>query len=315
MLYEDSGVSIAKGDELVEFLRKLNPDIGGFGGAFPADVLKDYRDPVLVASTDSIGTKVLLGLRTGLIDGLGYDLVGMVVNDIAVMNARPLFFLDYYATGSLDLDIAKRILATTVKALSEINCVLLGGETAELPGLMNGFEVAGFVVGVAEKEAMPRKEDVRPGMKVLGLQSSGPHSNGYSLIRKAFENKEISPDLAQMLMAPTLLYVKSCLRAFELGAVAAAHITGGGIPGNLIRVLPDGVGATVNLPGIPEVFKIIQKEGDIPDDEMISVFNLGWGMLFIAPEESADRIIAELGARELGETREGKREVEILWSF
>ncbi|MGC8894628.1 MAG: phosphoribosylformylglycinamidine cyclo-ligase [candidate division WOR-3 bacterium] len=313
MRYKDSGVDTAKGDELVEFLRKLNPDIGGFGGAFPADFLRDYVNPVLVASTDSIGTKVLLGLRTGLLDGLGYDLVGMVVNDIAVMNARPLFFLDYYATGRLDLDMAKRLLSTVVKALSEIDCVLLGGETAELPGLMEDFEIAGFVVGIAERDTMPKKESVKPGMRVLGLRSSGPHSNGYSLIRKVFEDKRIPDDLAKALMAPTTLYVKQCLRAFELGAVAAAHITGGGIPGNLVRVLPNGLGAVVRLPEIPEVFRTIQDQGGIPSEEMASVFNLGWGMLFIAPEAEAEGIIRELGAVDLGWITEGERGVKIDW--
>jgi phosphoribosylformylglycinamidine cyclo-ligase len=313
MLYSDSGVDIAKADALVEFLKTLNPDIGGFGGAFPADFIKDYVNPVLVASTDSIGTKVLLGLRTGLLDGLGYDLVGMVVNDIAVMNARPLFFLDYYATGRLDLGIAKRLLISVTKALSEINCVLLGGETAELPGVMNDLEIAGFVVGVVERDSMPRKENVRPGMRVLGLRSSGPHSNGYSLIRKVFESKEISPRLAEMLMAPTIIYVNQCLKAFELGAVVAAHITGGGIPGNLVRVLPDGLRAELRLSEIPEVFRIIQEEGRIPREEMASVFNLGWGMLFVAPEEKADAIARELGAADLGCITTGERGVILNW--
>ncbi len=313
MLYKDSGVDISKGDELVEFLRKLNPEIGGFGGAFPAHFLKDYVNPVLVASTDSIGTKVLLGIRTGLLDGLGYDLVGMVVNDIAVMNARPLFFLDYYATGRLDLEVAKRVLKTVVDALSGIDCLLLGGETAELPGVMEDFEIAGFVVGVAEKDAMPKKENVGPGMRVLGLRSSGPHSNGYSLIRKVFEGREISPELARALMAPTIIYVNQCLRAFELGAVAAAHITGGGIPGNLVRVIPDGLRADLRLPNIPEVFRVIQKEGNIPDEEMASVFNLGWGMLFVAPEDKAEVIIRELGTVDLGAITEGERGVTLDW--
>ena len=313
MLYKDSGVDIGKGDELVEFLRGLNPDIGGFGGAFPANFLKDYVNPVLVSSTDSIGTKVLLGLRTGLLDGLGHDLVGMVVNDIAVMNARPLFFLDYYATGKLELDVAKKILSSVVKALSEIDCVLLGGETAELPGVMNDLEVAGFVVGVAEKNAMPRKENVKPGMRVLGLASSGPHSNGYSLIRRVFEGENIPPDLAKALMAPTILYVNQCLMAFELGAVGAAHITGGGIPGNLVRVLPEGVAAEVHLPGVPEIFRTIQQKGGIPSEEMASVFNLGWGMLFVVPEEKAERFAHELGTTDLGCITPGERGVILDW--
>jgi len=313
MLYKDSGVDIEKGDALVEFLRKLNPDIGGFGSAFPANFLKDYVNPVLVASTDSIGTKVLLGLRTGLLDGLGHDLVGMVVNDIAVMNARPLFFLDYYATGKLELDVAKKILSSVVKALSEIDCVLLGGETAELPGVMNDLEVAGFVVGVAEKDAMPRNENVKAGMRVLGLASSGPHSNGYSLIRRVFEGENIPPDLAKALMAPTILYVNQCLMAFELGAVGAAHITGGGIPGNLVRVLPEGVAAEVHLPGVPEIFRTIQEHGGIPSEEMASVFNLGWGMLFVVPEEKAERFAHELGTTDLGCITPGERGVILDW--
>lgn len=313
MLYRDSGVDIEKGDALVEFLRKLNPDIGGFGGAFPADFIKDYVNPVLVASTDSIGTKVLLGLRTGLLDGLGYDLVGMVVNDIAVMNARPIFFLDYYATGRLELETAKRILSSVVKALSEIDCVLLGGETAELPGVMEDFEIAGFAVGVAERDSMPKNENVKAGMRVIGLPSSGPHSNGYSLIRKVFEGKEISPDLAKSLMAPTIIYVNQCLRAFELGAVAAAHITGGGIPGNLVRVLPEEVTATVRLADTPEIFRIIQREGNIPSEEMASVFNLGWGMLFVVPEDRAETLTRELGATDLGCITTGERGVIIDW--
>lgn len=313
MLYKDSGVDIEKGDKLVDFLRTLNPEIGGFGGAFPADFLKDYVNPVLVASTDSIGTKVLLGLKTGLLDGLGYDLVGMVVNDIAVMNARPLFFLDYYATDRLELEIAQRVLSSVVRALSEINCVLLGGETAELPGVMNDLEIAGFVVGVAERDSMPRKDNVKPGMRVLGLRSSGPHSNGYSLIRKVFEGEEIPPGVAEMLMAPTIIYVNQCLRAFELGAIVAAHITGGGIPGNLARVLPKGLAAEIRLPGVPEVFRTIQREGGIPSEEMASVFNLGWGMLFVVPEDSAQAFAQELGTTDLGCITTGEGGVIIDW--
>jgi phosphoribosylformylglycinamidine cyclo-ligase len=178
---------------------------------------------------------------------------------------------------------------------------------------MNDLEIAGFVVGIAERDSMPRKENVRPGMRVLGLRSSGPHSNGYSLIRKVFESKEISPRLAEMLMAPTIIYVNQCLKAFELGAVVAAHITGGGIPGNLVRVLPDGLRAELRLPEIPEVFRIIQEEGRIPREEMASVFNLGWGMLFVAPEEKADAIARELGATDLGCITTGERGVILNW--
>ena len=311
MLYKDSGVDIGKGDELVEFLRKLSPAIGGFAGEFPVGFLKDYVNPVLVASTDSIGTKVDLARKTGLMDGLGYDLVGMVVNDIAVAGARPLFFLDYYATGRLELEVAKTVLAGVVEALAEIDCVLLGGETAELPGVMADFEIAGFVVGVAERSAIPRPENVKPGMKVLGLPSSGPHSNGYSLIRKVFEGKDISPELARALMAPTRLYVRQCLRAFELGAVGAAHITGGGIPGNLARVLPEGARAELALPGVPEVFSVIQEQGDIPPWEMLSVFNLGWGMILVTPEDRAPVISQELGTTELGCITTGQRGVSV----
>ncbi len=265
MLYREAGVDIDKAEELVKFLQGINPDIGGFSGAFDLEaIIGKYDDPVLLATSDGIGTKILLGLRTGLLDGLGQDLVAMCANDLAVAGAEPLFLLDYFATGKLDLEVAKKVLGGAVKALEEIGCALLGGETAELPGLVNEFDVAGFMVGVAPRSRLPDPAKVAPGMVVLGLRSSGPHSNGFSLIRKIFEGKEISPDLARALMAPTRLYVREALRAYDLGAVVQAHITGGGIPGNLVRVLPEGVRAALRIPEPPEVFKVIQREGKVP---------------------------------------------------
>ncbi len=311
MFYRDSGVDIDKADQLVRFLSENNPFIGGFAGGVPAGFLKKYQEPVLFAATDGIGTKILLGQRTGLLDGLGYDLVGMCVNDLVTVNARPVLFLDYYATGRLELDTAKRVLSSVIKALKEIDCPLVGGETAELAGLVNGFDVAGFVVGVAERSKVPKASDLAPGMRLLGLRSSGPHSNGYSLIRKAFEGKEISDALATALMAQTKLYVSETLRAFELGATAAAHITGGGIPGNLIRVLPEGVQAKVRLPGVPEVFQEIQKAGQVPEHEMIRVFNMGWGMILVFPEDKAEIAIRELGAVDIGYLEAGPKAVQV----
>ena len=312
MLYRDSGVDLDKAEELVRFLQGINPDIGGFSGAFDLEaVVGKYDDPVLLATSDGIGTKILLGLRTGLLDGLGQDLVAMCANDLAVAGAEPLFFLDYFATERLDLEVAKRVLAGVVRALEEIGCALLGGETAELPGMLRGFDVAGFMVGVASRSRLPDPAKVAPGMLVLGLRSSGPHSNGFSLIRKVFENKPLSPELARALMEPTRLYVKEALKAYDLGAVVQAHVTGGGIPGNLIRVLPEGTRAVLRLPEPPEVFKVIQREGDVPAEEMARVFNLGWGLLMVVPPERAELIRQELGAEVLGEIEEGEREVRL----
>ncbi len=311
MLYRDAGVDIEAGEELVRFLVENNPFIGGFAGGVDAGFLRNYREPVLFAATDGIGTKIILGQRTGLLDGLGQDLVAMCVNDLVTVNAKPLFFLDYYATGKLELAVAKRLLKSVISALESIDCPLIGGETAELPGMVEGFDVAGFAVGVAEKSLVPRKEDIEPGMLVVGLRSSGPHSNGYSLIRKVFEPSDLKGDLAQQLMAPTRLYVREVLRAFEMGAVAAAHITGGGIPGNLVRVLPEGTRAVVELPDIPGVFKQIQSKGDVPWEEMLKTFNMGFGMMLVAPRSEAEAIADHLHGAILGEIVQGEPGVEV----
>ncbi len=312
MLYKDSGVDIDKAERLVKFLQGINPDIGGFSGAFDLEaIIGKYDDPVLLATSDGIGTKILLGLRTGLLDGLGQDLVAMCANDLAVAGAEPLFFLDYYATGKLELEVAEKVLAGVVRALEQVGAVLLGGETAELPGLVNGFDVAGFMVGVASKSRLPDPAKVTPGMVVLGLPSSGPHSNGYSLIRKIFEGEELSPELAEALMEPTRIYVREALRAYDLGAVVEAHITGGGIPGNLVRVLPEGTRAVLKIPKPPEIFEVIQRRGQVPWEEMLRVFNLGWGLLIIVSPERAETIEEELGARRLGFIEEGEREVLV----
>src|SRR5579863_5991376 len=267
--YKDAGVDIDAGEALVARIAPAaratsrpgtGADLGGFGGLFDLKAA-GFKDPVLVASTDGVGTKLKIAIETGLFDGIGQDLVAMCVNDIVVQGAEPLFFLDYYASGKLDVDSAAQVIEGIARACKESGCALIGGETAEMPGLYakGDFDLAGFSVGAVERgHVLPRTAEMVPGDILIGVASSGVHSNGYSLVRKVVEKSGLGWDadapfaagtkLGDALLTPTRLYVKSALEALRVGGVKGfAHITGGGITENLPRALPDGLNAAVDL--------------------------------------------------------------------
>ncbi len=320
--YEEAGVSIARGDALVDALRPhaaasarlgVMGSLGGFGSLFDIGAL-GLRDPVLVSGTDGVGTKLLVAIEAGaanpaLHDGIGQDCVAMCVNDILCQGAQPLFFLDYFATGGLDVDLATRVVAGIAKACAAVDCALVGGETAEMPGLYEPghYDLAGFCVGAAERGALlPRLGGVREGDIVVGVASSGAHSNGFSLLRRLVADQGLAwgdaapfdPDrtLAEALLIPTALYVKPALvavaRAGE-GLRAMAHITGGGLPGNLPRVLPDGFGARMDPSAWtrPPVFDWVMETGRIAKSEAYSAFNMGLGLCVVASPDAADTVI------------------------
>src|SRR5947208_5075227 len=287
--YRDAGVDIEEGDALVERIKlharkTLRPEvlagIGGFGGLF--EVPKGYREPVLVAGTDGVGTKLKLAFTSDRHETVGIDLVAMSVNDVVVCGAEPVAFLDYFATSRLRADQAERVVAGIAEGCVRAGCALIGGETAELPGFYaeGEYDLAGFCVGVVEKSRILDGSRVRAGDVVLGLASSGLHSNGYSLVRKVFGDRP-SGDLLDALLEPTRIYVKDCLALRDaLDVHAFAHVTGGGLPGNLPRVLPPEHRAVLRRSSwqTPEIFSRIQKAGAVADAEMLRTFNMGVGM-------------------------------------
>lgn len=317
--YRNAGVDIDAGERLVERIKPhaaatARPEvlggIGGFGGLFrfPAE---RFRDPVLVAGTDGVGTKLKLALETDRIDGLGHDLVAMCANDVAVTGAEPLFFLDYFATGRLDVARGERLIAGIASGCREAECALIGGETAEMPGIYAGgdFDLAGFCVGAVERDAILGGDAVRPGDELVGVASSGPHSNGYSLVRRILADSASDLDepladgrlLAEALLAPTVIYVRA-IRALlaDVPVHALAHITGGGIVDNLPRVLPAGCGARIDSGSWPRppVFDWIARTGDLPEDELFRVFNMGVGLVAVVAAGATDaaaRTFAALG--------------------
>ena len=312
MRYRDAGVDIAQADKLVELIRKLNPkgssQIGPFAGLFDlTEILKDYTAPVLVSSTDGIGTKTRIALEYRKFEGLGQDVVAMNVNDLVCLGAKPLFFLDYYATAQLDLEMSREIFAGLVRACNEAHCVLIGGETAQLRDLFvraDDFELVGFVVGIAERSKIPNPQLVEPGDVLIGLASRGPHCNGFSLIRKIIETAKLDlrrtyPEagerpLGELLLEPMPIYsnivFKLCERFFVKGA---AHITGGGIVGNLVRALNERVDAVVEQGSwpIPKLFRAFQRWGEVPEDELWGVFNMGLGFIVIVPRAQAYAVL------------------------
>jgi phosphoribosylformylglycinamidine cyclo-ligase len=305
--YRGSGVDIGAGDRLVDRLKEKFPGIGGFGGAFPFDPSK-YKKPVLVAGTDGVGTKLLLAIECGRLEGVGYDLVGMCANDVASCGAQPLFFLDYYATGKLDVEQAEEVVMSIGAACREAGCVLLGGETAEMPGLYaeQHFDLAGFCVGVADEGNLLGPEKVKEGDILIGMPSSGIHSNGFSLVRKIVSDEMITlsstapwgeGDYGAELLTPTRLYVKSVLAAMEAGGVTgAAHITGGGLPGNVARAIPEGLSAEIDTDSwdVPPVFDWLAKTGPVEWDEMLSTFNMGVGMVLVVRTKKESKILRAL---------------------
>jgi phosphoribosylformylglycinamidine cyclo-ligase len=305
--YRDAGVDIDAGDRLVENIkpfakRTMRPEvlagIGGFGALF--EISKNYRNPVLVSGTDGVGTKLKLAFQLNRHDTVGIDLVAMSVNDILVQGAEPLFFLDYFACGRLDVDIATHVVRGVAAGCEQAGCALIGGETAEMPGMYpeGEYDLAGFAVGVVEKEHIITGLTIREGDAVLGLASSGAHSNGYSLIRKIIEknNTDLSADfngetLMEVIMAPTRIYVKPVLELMKrLPVKGLAHITGGGLVENIPRVLPEDVVAVLQKASwdMPPFFRWLQQQGNVLDSEMHRVFNCGIGMALIMAPEFAD---------------------------
>jgi phosphoribosylformylglycinamidine cyclo-ligase len=334
--YRDAGVDIDAGDALVERIkprvaRTMRPEvlagIGGFGAMVELPVER-YRRPVLVSGTDGVGTKLRLAIETGGHDTIGIDLVAMCANDVVVQGAEPLFFLDYYATGRLNVEVAARVIEGIVEGCMQAGAALVGGETAEMPGMYGGedYDLAGFCVGVVEKEAIIDGSLVQPGDAVIGLASSGPHSNGYSLIRKliAVAGATSATQLAgrslfDQLLTPTRIYVKPLLALMSaLPVHALAHITGGGLTGNIPRVLRPGMEVVLQRRAWPRspVFEWLAQTGYIADAEMHRTFNCGIGMIaIVASERAADAmaLLQEHGETALliGEVRRGEREVVI----
>lgn len=316
--YADAGVDITAGNLLVEKIKPLaaqtqRPEvlngIGGFGALF---ALKQYQQPVLVASTDGVGTKLKLALEMKKHDTIGIDLVAMCVNDIVVQGAEPLFFLDYYATGHLNVTLGEQIIRGIAAGCRQAGTALVGGETAEMPGMYPGeeYDLAGFCVGVVEKSAIIDGSKVQPGDVLIGLASSGPHSNGYSLIRKILAltgdnlNAEFAEStLGQTLLEPTRIYVKSLLALLKTVPVhAMAHITGGGFIENIPRVLPAHTRAVIRKGAwpIPAIFDWLQIQGEIAEQEMFRTFNCGVGMVVCVAEKEAAKAVAIL--QQMGET-------------
>ena len=328
MTYRDAGVDIDAGNALVERIKPLvrrsfRPEVmgglGGFGALF--DLTGKYREPVLVSGTDGVGTKLKLAQQLGRHDTIGIDLVAMCVNDVLVQGAEPLFFLDYFATGKLDVDTAVAVVGGIARGCELSGCALIGGETAEMPDMYppGEYDLAGFCVAAVEKSQLRDGARVRAGDLLLGIASSGPHSNGYSLIRRIFERAGRPADLdlgggarlVDALMAPTALYVKPVLEL--LGGAqgdaihAMAHITGGGLSENIIRVVPEGLGVDIDAGALalPPVFEWLQREGGVADAEMWRTFNCGIGFVLVVAPDAAVAVEAELSALQLSHRRIG----------
>jgi phosphoribosylformylglycinamidine cyclo-ligase len=335
--YRDAGVDIDAGDDLVERIkpavkRSMRPEVLGGLGGFGALVevpLDRYRRPVMVAGTDGVGTKLRLAIETGRHDTIGIDLVAMCANDVVVQGAEPLFFLDYYATGRLRVEVAERVIKGIVEGCLQAGCALVGGETAEMPGMYEGedYDLAGFCVGLVEKDRIIDGSRTRAGDVIIGLASSGAHSNGYSLIRRLLEvggataSTELDGvPLYDQLLAPTRIYVRSVLALMaEIDVHGIAHITGGGPTGNIPRTLPEGLEAVLeerNWPR-PAVFDWLQRTGRIERDEMHRTFNCGLGMTITVDRADAERALGILRGRGeqawiVGEVRVGNRGAAIL---
>ena len=318
LTYADAGVDTARGAALVDRIRPhvastrrpgADGTIGGFGGVFDLAAAR-YRDPLLVSATDGVGTKLRLAIESGRHDTIGIDLVAMCVNDLVVQGAEPLFFLDYLASGRLRGERDEAIVSGIAEGCRRAGCALIGGETAEMPGMYaaEDYDLAGFAVGAVERDALlPR--DIRAGDAIVGLASSGPHSNGYSLVREVVARSGLALDapapfasetLAETLLAPTRIYVKPILQVLKAhrGLRGFAHITGGGLVENVPRVLPDGLAARLDLDAlrVPDVFRWLAKAGPIEAEEMLRTFNCGVGMVAIVAEGDAEALIASLNA-------------------
>lgn len=317
--YKQAGVDIDAGNALVGRIKPLAKatrrlgsmdDLGGFGALF--DVKKaGYIDPLLVSATDGVGTKLKIAQTAGIHDTIGIDLVAMCVNDLIVQGAEPLFFLDYFATGKLSIDVAEQVIKGIAEGCKLAGCALIGGETAEMPGMYGDgeYDLAGFTVGAVERAKVLPLPTVKEGDVILGLASSGVHSNGFSLVRYILEKRELdfnSPapyasgkTIAESLLVPTRIYVKNCLsaiRAFPTDIKAFAHITGGGLPENLPRVLPDNLGAKINKNAwqLPPVFAWLKEAGNVADHDFLRTFNCGIGMVIVVEKDAVEEISKHL---------------------
>ncbi len=322
MLYKDSGVDIDGVKKLIKIVGE-DTDYPNFAFASPVPLFpEEYKEPYIVMSTDGVGTKIELAIQSGYIEGVVDDLIAMCVNDILVLGAKPVYFLDYIATSSVLIPELASFLVALVKRLNDLDIKLAGGETAQLPDMVQSgkFDVAGFVVGITEQKNIPRINNVQAGDMIIGFPSSGPHSNGFSLIRKILTENNVDLEspfqgepLYKTLLAPTIIYTKDLLPIFDkFNVKGAAHITGGGIPGNLKRALNEKVDARVELKWrIPKIFDFIQRLGNIPDDEMFKVFNMGIGFALIVDPEDGRKIIRDKGGIEIGSILAGTGKVKI----
>jgi len=317
--YAQAGVDIDAGNALVKLIGPLaastkrpgaDAELGGFGGLFDLAKL-NYKDPLLVAANDGVGTKLKVAIEAGLHHTVGIDLVAMSVNDLVVQGAEPLFFLDYFATGKLDVEQARDVISGIAEGCRQANCALIGGETAEMPGMYSGgdYDLAGFAVGIVERGDVLPRANVAAGDALLGIASSGFHSNGFSLVRRIIADKGISyaapfgdtaSSIGEVLLAPTRIYVRSLLAAIRAtGAIKAlAHITGGGFVENIPRVLPKGLVAEIDGTSwaMPEVFRWLMNQGRIEEDEMGRTFNCGIGMVVVVAQEKAEAVMQSLKA-------------------
>jgi phosphoribosylformylglycinamidine cyclo-ligase len=326
LTYADAGVSIDAGNALVKAIGPLarstarpgaDAELGGFGGLFDLKAA-GYDDPLLVAANDGVGTKLKLAIETGRHDGVGIDLVAMCANDLIVQGAEPLFFLDYYATGKLDNEVAAAVVASIAEGCRQAGCALIGGETAEMPGMYSAgdYDLAGFCVGAVDRDKVLTGADIAPGDLILGLASSGVHSNGFSLVRRIIEQQQWDlGSVGAVLLKPTKIYVRSLLPLLHEGKIKGlAHITGGGLLENIPRVLPDGCHAIVDTGQweLPQIFAQLQQGGGTAAEEMARTFNCGIGMAVIVAAEDSDGVSAALEAAgehvfHIGHIREGPR--------
>ncbi|HZU51941.1 MAG TPA: phosphoribosylformylglycinamidine cyclo-ligase [Sphingomicrobium sp.] len=335
LTYADAGVSIDAGNALVKTIAPLaratarpgaNAELGGFGGIFDLKAA-GYRDPLLVAANDGVGTKLKLAIETGIHAGVGIDLVAMCANDLIVQGAEPLFFLDYYATGKLDTKVAAEVVASIAQGCREAGCALIGGETAEMPGMYStgDYDLAGFCVGAVERERVLTGSSIAPGDLVLGLASTGVHSNGFSLVRRIIAKEKWNLEerlpgqenrtLAEAFLEPTRIYVRALLPLLQQGRIKGlAHITGGGLLENIPRVLPQGCHALISADEIelPQLFALLQQGGTIAPQEMVRTFNCGVGMVAVVDPRQVNDITASLRAAgetvlEIGRIEEGRR--------
>jgi phosphoribosylformylglycinamidine cyclo-ligase len=314
--YKDAGVDIDAGNELVERIKSVTkkthrPEVKGNLGGFGAlcSIPTKYKQPLLVSGTDGVGTKLRLAMDCNQHSGIGIDLVAMCVNDLIVQGAEPLFFLDYYATGKLNIDVAAEVVSSIGKGCEISGCALIGGETAEMPGMYEGedYDVAGFCVGVVEADEVIDGSDVKVGDKLIGLASSGPHSNGYSLIRKIIEVGQVDVNeslagkkVSEHLLEPTRIYVKSVLKVLETHKInAISHITGGGFWENIPRVLPDNLSAKIDKSSWqwPEIFNFLQETGNVDTREMYRTFNCGVGLVLAVDKEIAGQVVEAFKAQ------------------